>query len=98
MKKILAVLIVLLCLVTTAEAELYYRFGNVVDIEWECDMVTVDDGLGNLWEFFGCDFYEYGDLVVMILADNGTPDWIYDDSIMGAYLCDDPYEIIEKNF
>ena len=89
MKKLIALMLLILFIpmVATAEEKLYYRFGNVIDIEYDTDCVTVDDGLGNLWEYYGADYVFFGDLVVMIMSDNGTDDWIYDDVILGAYKC-----------
>lgn len=85
MKKIIAILLIAILLPIGAVAEeMYCRFGEVVDIEYEYDIVTVDDGIGNLWEFFGVDYFEYGDLVVMIMGDRGTED-IYDDHVLNAY-------------
>ncbi len=99
MKKIIAIIIILVCFVSTATAEnLYPRFGNVIDLEWDSDCVSADDGLGNIWEFWGCDHFFFGDLVIMIMSDNGTPDWIYDDRVINAYPCsiDESAEIIQK--
>ena len=93
MKKFFALCLMIAILLTaTATAEtseaMYYRFGNVIDLEYDTDVVTVDDGLGNLWEFYGVDYLFYGDLVVMIMSDHGTPEWIYDDFVLNAYKCD----------
>ena len=87
MKKIIALILIIACIggVATAEGRLYPRFGNVVDIEYDSDFVTVDDGLGNLWDFYGVEFYLYGDIVLLVMNDNGTPDWIYDDRVENAY-------------
>ena len=100
MKKLIATILLalLICGTATAEQNLYPRFGNVVDIEYDSDFVTVDDGLGNLWDFYGVDFFMYGDLVIMIMTDNGTPNWIYDDRVENAYKCseEDAQTIIQE--
>ena len=104
MKKLIATILLLILIFGTATAEctLYPRFGNVVDIEYDSDFVTVDDGLGNLWDFYGVDYFMYGDLVIMIMTDSGTPNWIYDDMVENAYKCseEDAEKIIQeyKNF
>ncbi len=86
MKKLIAIILLIAILPIGAVAdELYYRFANVVDLEYLEDMVTADDGLGNLWEFYGVDYFEYDDLIIMIMSDNNTPDWIYDDYVINAY-------------
>lgn len=100
MKKIIAIIIavMLICGIATAEGRIYPRFGNVVDIEYDSDFVTVDDGLGNLWDFYGVDFYLYGDIVLLVMDDNGTPDWIYDDKVKNAYryTLDNALEFIKQ--
>ena len=99
MKKIALITLLVVALLmggAAAESQLYYRFGNVVDIEYDTDFVTVDDGYGNLWDFYGVDWFFYGDLVVMIMSDNGTPDWIYDDVVLNAYTRADPTPILEN--
>lgn len=99
MKKIIALLAVVACLCATASAERYLRFANVVDLEWDSDCVSADDGLGNLWEFYGCDEFFVADLIVMVIDDNGTAEYIFDDSVIDAFriTIDEAYEII-KNF
>lgn len=86
MKKLIALLLLLILLPIVGVGEtLYYRFAEVVDLEYIDDIVTADDGLGNLWEFYGVDYFEYGDLIVMIMSDSDTPDNIYDDVVLNAY-------------
>ena len=100
MKKLIVIILLLAILPIGATAEkMYLRFGEVVDIEYDSDFVTVDDGLGNLWDFYGVDYFFYGDLAVMIMSDNDTPDWIYDDIVLNAYRCtaENAEEII-KNY
>ena len=98
MKKLLVIIMLLAILLPIgAEAQsLYLRFGSVIDIEYDSDFVTVDDGLGNLWDFYGVDYFFFDDLVVMIMDDNDTPDWIYDDKVQNAYKvsAEQAYEII----
>ena len=87
MKKLIAILLVLAILLPVGgmAERIYYRFANVIDLEYLDDIVTADDGLGNLWEFYGVDYFEYGDLIIMLMSDNGTPDYIYDDYVLNAY-------------
>lgn len=78
MKKLAAVILVITLLCTIAE--IYPRVGvtvNSVD-----GVVTVEDVAGNLWDFLGDN--AVGDLVLMLLDDNGTSDNI-DDSVIGAW-------------
>lgn len=87
MKKVLVLLLLLSILLPVGgmAEHLYLRFANVIDLEYLDDIVTADDGLGNLWEFSGVDYFEYDDLIIMIMSDRGTPDWIYDDYVVNAY-------------
>ena len=104
MKKSMAIILMFIALMFialmgTASAELYPRFGNIIDIEYDTDFITVDDGLGTLWDFYSATIamdHFYGDLVIMIIDDNNTPNWIYDDKIVDAYFCkeDEAREII----
>ena len=101
MKKLIAVLVLVIMLAGSAEAEMYPRFGNIIDIEYDTDFVTVDDGLGNLWDFYSVPiamYHFYGDLVVMLMDDRDTPDWIYDDIVLSAYYCneEDSKEIVRE--
>lgn len=97
MKRIIIALILLCMLFTTATAE-YERlsiwFGNVIDLEWDTDCVSIDDGLGSIWEYYGCDQFFYDDLVVMVIDDKGTAEWA-DDSVIFAMQCtyDEGYEM-----
>jgi len=97
-KKCIILLIALLCVFATASADRYIRFANIVDLEWDSDCVSADDGLGNLWEFYGCDEFFVADLIVMIIDDNGTAEYIYDDSVVDAWRCtvDEAHEIIRS--
>ena len=105
MKKLIAIIILFACIASVASAEqnLYLRFGTIIDIEYDTDFVTVDDGLGNLWDFYDYDlsaFNYYGDIVVMIMADAETPEWIYDDMVIYACACteEEVYEIIRDYY
>ena len=87
MKKFLVIAMALLLIGggATAESREYPRFGNVIDIEYDTFFYTVDDGIGNLWDFFADKDFFYGDLVCMVMNDNGTPDNLYDDKVSDCY-------------
>ncbi len=48
------------------------------------DTLTVVDGAGLVWRFFGCEDYDTGDLVSLLMSDAGTPESILDDVIVSA--------------
>lgn len=72
----------------TAEAKSPYKLDNmyaktamVYELDRTCDIVYVVDSNGEAWTFEGCEDYELGDYVSMIMYDNGTQS-IYDDIIL----------------
>lgn len=63
---------------------LYARTAKITDIDYAADTLTVVDGAGLVWRFFGCEDYDTGDLVSLLMSDAGTPDNILDDVIVSA--------------
>lgn len=62
----------------------YTRTGLVVDLDYAADIVTVVDGVGASWQFFGCEDYCTGDLVEMLMQKAGDPESIFDDIVYSA--------------
>lgn len=50
----------------------------------QMDVVTVADCNGTEWTFADCQDFEEGDLIALIMNDSGTPDTIWDDTIITA--------------
>ena len=48
------------------------------------DVVTMETATGHIYEMTGAEDYMTGDLVSLIMDDNGTPDDVTDDSIVTA--------------
>lgn len=67
---------------TDAKSGLYPATAIIVKLDYADDLVTVSDVAGTLWQFYGCEDYPEGDLVRMLMYDNGTPETIYDDEIV----------------
>lgn len=63
---------------------LYTRTGLIVDLDYTTDTVTVVDGVGLTWQFFGCEDYCVGDLVEMLFREAGKPQYIFDDVIVST--------------
>ena len=90
MKNILALILALaLCFALCANAcatyeELYAKSTVVVELDYENDIVIVEDFNGNLWEFVGCEDWLIGDVCAMVMHNNGTPQNIYDDVIIAT--------------
>lgn len=53
-------------------------------VNHQTDTVTVADCNGTKWTFNGCQDFEEGDLIALIMNDNGTPDTIWDDTVVTA--------------
>ena len=86
MRKILALILVPLMVWFIAETHvLYPEVGIIVELDYAEDLVTVEDVAGNIWQFYGCEDYNEGDLVRMLMYNNGTPHSIYDDEIVLAW-------------
>lgn len=65
--------------------ENFYPLATVV-IDAENDIVTLEDGSGNLWAFEGVEDWERGDVCACIMGDNGTEN-ISDDRIVSVRYC-----------
>lgn len=84
MKKVVAVILVLISITSVAYADFYPRAGRIVEIDPVEDVVTFIDGAGLLWEFYGIEDYEVDDIVACIYWDADTPDSIFDDEIIAV--------------
>ncbi len=90
MKKIIFVVLVAVIALTfftgfTYE-DVYANCGIVVSVDYDEDIVTIEDFSGNLWQFFGCEDWEINDICAMVMNTNGT-DIIFDDIIVNATYC-----------
>ncbi len=83
---VLVIAIMLIACVTceaTVEHELYALTTVVVNLDYDNDVVTVEDFNGFLWEFEGCEDWCEGDCCSMVMDDMGT-DLIFDDEIINV--------------
>lgn len=64
-------------------SEQYAKSGVVTDVDTEADVVTFVDTQGNAWTFTGCEDWQVGDRLAVIMNTQGTES-IYDDVIMGT--------------
>lgn len=66
-------------------------------VNHQTEVVTVADCNGTEWTFTGCQDFEEGDLIALIMNDSATPDNILDDTIItvrysgGTNLFDEVY-------
>lgn len=79
MKSIIAFLLSIIALFG-----LYPATATVTGLDYENDLVTVENANGYTYQYYGCENYAEGDLVSMILYSNGTDD-ITDDEILMVY-------------
>lgn len=63
---------------------LYARTAKITEVDYDTDTVTLADGAGLVWLLTGCEDYDVGDLVSLLMSDAGTPDSILDDVIVSA--------------
>ena len=62
----------------------YYALTTVVvEVDRDNDTVTCEDYNGHLWEFYGCEDWEIGDLCNLVMFDCGTAE-VTDDVIVRA--------------
>ena len=78
MKSIIAFLLSLVALFG-----LYAQTAIVTDLDYENDIVTVENANGFAYQFYGCEDYDEGDFVSMICYSNGT-EVVTDDVILSV--------------
>ena len=66
-----------------SDYRLYAETGIIVETDAKQDLVTVECVNGNLFSFYGIEDYEEGDLVGMLMSNNGTGT-VYDDVILST--------------
>ena len=66
--------------------EVYPRAMEIIAFEEEHDTVVLEDAVGLSWCFYGIEDWEIGDMVIVMLDNNGTPDTITDDIIVDTYF------------
>lgn len=68
------------------ESSVYPKSMIIVAVDRETDLVTLSTCSGLLYEFYGVLDYEEGDIVALIMDDNGTED-VRDDIILAHQYC-----------
>lgn len=63
-------------------AQTYPTAGVVVALDETIDLVTFSTASGILYEFYGIEDLEVGDIVAATMDDNGTPDNVLDDKVI----------------
>lgn len=91
MTKLIALINALIAMLTAfvgtlakpADENLYALTTQVVQVDYENDVVVCQDFNGDLWTFEGCEDWLYGDIASMVMNDKGTP-IKYDDEIISV--------------
>ena len=65
-------------------ANTYPKTTVCLAVNHQTDVVTVADCNETKWQFSGCQDFEEGDLIALIINDNATPDNIWDDTVVTA--------------
>ena len=89
MTKLIALINALIALLTAFVGTLskpvigneYALTTQVVQVDYENNVVVCQDFNGNLWEFSDTEDWMYGDIASLVMNDMGTPE-IYDDEIV----------------
>lgn len=78
-----------------AQGFLYPETMIITEIDEAQDLVTLECANGNVFEFYGIEDYAEGDLVSMIMYNNGT-ELVYDDVILDAEYAGTAEMFLEK--
>ena len=83
MKKLTAMILTIIALLTTVSAcaDMYPAVGVVFDIDYENNLVIFEDYTQNLWAIEGIEDWEIGDIGALLMDDMDTES-IYDDEIV----------------
>ena len=84
-KTAIAITLLLVVLASTACAELYPMTAVVTKLDRELDLVYCTEFNGMIWAFEGVEDWDVGDIVSMIMADNGTEQVIDDIIVQTRY-------------
>ena len=81
---VLAIVITLIGAPMDKQADTYTRCMQVVELNYEQDLVICMDAVGYEWQFYGCEDYMITDIVCCEMLDVNNTDIITDDWIVGA--------------
>lgn len=67
----------------------YHYYANtavVTEVNYDSNLVTVEDSTGNIWQFTETEDWEFADTCSMLMDSKGTPN-ISDDEIIQVTYC-----------
>lgn len=77
---------------TLPRENLYAKSARVIDVDYENDLVSIEDPNGFCWGFEGCEDWMVGDYCACVMNKKGT-NTIFDDEIVSVI-----YQGFEKTF
>ena len=80
---IITVVLITLCGIAIASAEIYPETAKVVLVDRDTDTVYVETFTGHVFSFKECEDWQEGDCASLIMDDNGT-EKVFDDQIVMA--------------
>ena len=80
---VVVMLAVLMGVCACASAETYAMTAVVVSLDYDNDVVEVEDFNGNVWAFDECEDWQVFDVCALVMDDNNTKS-IYDDAILSV--------------
>ena len=81
----MAMAMVMMTSTQTTTTQTYVRTMEVMQLDYEQDIVTCVDAVGYEWQFYGCEDYAEHDLVSCVMDTRGTEETILDDAIIDTY-------------
>lgn len=85
MKRLAIVLLVVLLMcasVLLTVSSIYPRYGHIRAVEYDTDLVFIEDRAGQMWIWKGVEDLECGDDIAMLMFNRLTPNTIFDDIIL----------------
>lgn len=64
------------------EQTVHMRAVYITNLDYVSNVVYCIDSVGFEWAFYGCEDYAEGDILCLLMSDNGTPSTILDDIIL----------------
>ena len=84
---IIIIMIFVLCSISNFTFGRTYAMSTiVVNVDYENDIVTLEDFNGFQWQFEGCEDWQVNNVCACVMNDNHTPS-IFDDVIINTNYC-----------
>ena len=81
MKQFAVAMALILSMIASGAIDIYPETAKITCLDYDRDLVTVECGNGNCFQFYGTEDYDCGDLVSMLMYGKNTPE-VTDDEII----------------